>query len=155
MNMIKLKPLLKCLGISLGVGVLSALVNMRSMKTYNEIIMPPLAPPAILFPIVWTILFILMGVSSYLICISYSDDKTKALAIYAAQLVLNFIWSPVFFGLNMYLLALVILLVLWGMVLWMILEFYKIDKLAAFLQIPYILWLTFAAYLNFTIYILN
>lgn len=155
MTMIKLKSLLKCLGISLGVGVLSAIINMRSMKIYNEIVMPSLAPPAMLFPIVWTILFILMGISSYLICISYSDNKAKALAIYAAQLILNFIWSPVFFGLNMYLLALVILLVLWVMVLWMISEFYKIDKLAAFLQIPYILWLTFAVYLNFAIYILN
>lgn len=155
MCMIKLKELIKCLGISIGVGVVSAVLNAKSMSSYKNINLPPLSPASIVFPIVWSILFILMGISSYLICVSRNSDRKKALWIYAVQLVLNFIWSPIFFGLNMYLLAFFDLVLLWIAVLWMIIEFYKINKVSAWLQIPYILWLTFAGYLNFAIFLLN
>lgn len=153
--MIKLKPLIISLLITLGGGGLVAFLTRNYMDTYSNVQQPSFAPPAIVFPIAWTILYILLGVSAYMVYESESILKTKALVVYGAQLLLNFVWPFIFFGANMFLLAFVVLMAMWALSLFMIVLFYQIKPLAAYLQIPYILWLTFAAYLNFGIYLLN
>lgn len=152
---IKWKELIIALVIPLAVGALSAFLTRNSMMIYNQIVTPPLAPPSWLFPVVWTILFALMGISSYLVYVSNAENKTKALTIYAIQLILNFIWPLLFFNMQAYTFAFVWLIALWVAVLAMIIEFYMAKPLASYLQIPYLVWLTFAAYLNLAIAILN
>jgi tryptophan-rich sensory protein len=149
------KQLLISIGIALGIGGLSALVTMNSMENYETMIKPPLSPPAFLFPIVWTILFTLMGISSYLIFNSDDNRKSFALFIYGAQLAVNFFWPIFFFNFSAYLLSFIWILLLWLLIILMIKLFYPINKVAALLQIPYLLWVTFAAYLNFGVFILN
>lgn len=153
--MIKLKSLLINLLITLGGGAVIAFLTRDSMEVYANVQQPPLAPPGVVFPIVWTILYTLMGISAYMITESNSKLKNKALTVYGVQLFLNFIWPLVFFNGQMFLFAFIILMALWIMVLWMIGLFYKINPISAFLQIPYALWLTFAAYLNLGVYLLN
>lgn len=153
----EIKTYIVAIIIPLLVGGLSALLTMGSMDIYSSIIRPPLSPPAIVFPIVWTVLYILMGISSAMI---YNSDATEgekknALTVYAIQLIINFFWSIIFFNLRAYLFSFILLVVLWILVLVMILKFAKINKTAAILQIPYLLWLTFAGYLSLMIYILN
>ncbi len=155
MHQIKWKPLIICLLIPLAIGGLSALLTMGSMEVYGNLNQPPLSPPGFLFPIVWTILFILMGISSYLIFVSDDRNKTKALIIYAVQLVFNFVWSLIFFNMQSYLFAFIWLVILWALIIAMIVSFWKISKPAALLQIPYLLWVTFAGYLNLGVYLLN
>lgn len=152
---IRLKPLLASLLISLGVGGLAGLFSSGSSELYRELNLPVLSPPSAVFPIVWTILYILMGISAYMIYISYDPNKHNALRVYGLQLLLNFIWPLVFFNMQSYLAAFIILVLLWLTVLIMIVLFYRINPIAAYLQIPYLLWLTFAGYLNLAIYILN
>lgn len=151
----KIKSLITNLTISLGTGLLSALLTKDSMSVYENINKPLLSPPSIVFPIVWTVLFTLMGISSYLIYNSNSSNKTDALKIYAFQLIVNFIWPILFFNFQVYLISFIWLLFLWILILFMIINFYKINKNAGLLQIPYILWVTFAGYLNLMVYILN
>ena len=153
--MIKTKPLIINLLISLGVGGLSALLTADSMKIYSCLIQPPLAPPPWLFPIVWTVLFLLMGISSYLIWVSDSALRESVLTVYAIQLAVNFFWPIIFFGLEKYLFAFFWLISLIVLVIVMIVLFYKIKPSAAYLQLPYLAWLLFAAYLNLAIYLLN
>lgn len=153
--MIKLKSLIVNLLITLGGGALIAFLTRDSMDVYGNLQQPPLSPPGIIFPIVWTILYFLMAISAYMITESKSTIKKKALTIYGIQLFLNFIWPLIFFNARMFLLALLVLIALWVMVLWMIGTFYRINPRAAFLQIPYALWLTFAAYLNLGVWVLN
>ncbi len=154
---VNLKKLIICLLIPLAVGGLSTLITSGDMKTYGDVIKPPLSPPAIVFPIVWTILYILMGISLYLVVNSDKEYEKKftAIVIFAIQLLLNFIWSPVFFSARKYLIAFIILLVLLCAVILMTVKFYKIYKWAGLLQIPYIIWLLIASYLNLFVYILN
>ena len=152
-----LKKLIISLFIPLAVGGLSALISGGGMDFYKTIERPPLSPPGIVFPIVWTILYVLMGISFYLV-ITKKDmylNKTSAYIFFALQLFLNFIWSPVFFSANEYLAAFVILVFLWLSIIGMIVSFFRISKLAGLLQIPYLLWVTFAGYLNLAIYLLN
>jgi len=137
------------------IGGLFGFLTMGNMKTYDALIKPPLTPPGILFPIVWTILFTLMGISLYIVSNEKYKDKEKAYKIYVVQLIVNSIWTLLFFGLNLRLIAFIWLILLIILVIKMIIEFYKINKVSAYLQIPYILWITFAAYLNFALYILN
>ena len=137
-------------------GGISAFIIRDSTDIYPTLERPPLSPPSWLFPVVWTILYILMGVSLYLIRISNTtDEKRTAYILFAAQLILNFIWSPLFFIAEKYFLSLLVLIALVICTAAMIAAFYKISKSAALLQIPYFLWLCFAGYLNFGIYILN
>lgn len=152
---IKWKPLIVSITISLGVGMLAGLLTMNSMSLYQELVKPALSPPGWVFPIVWTILYILMGISAYLIYISDSPDKEQALKIYILQLMLNFLWSLAFFNRQDFLLAFLILVILWVFIAAMISKFYSINKLAGILQIPYFLWVTFAGYLNLAVYFLN
>lgn len=139
------------------IGGLSALLTHSAMDTFSQQVQqPPLAPPMILFPIVWSILYALMGFGAARIYMAPpSKERSKALNIYAAQLIVNFFWSLIFFNAQAYGFAFFWLLLLWALVLWMILTFRKIDPLAAWLQVPYLLWLTFAAYLNAGIWLLN
>lgn len=141
--------------IPIAVGSISTLFTKNVPATYNQLTKPDFSPPSYIFPIVWLILYILMGISSYLIYISTSQYRTVALRIYAIQLFFNFFWSIIFFGLQMYLLAFIWIWCLIMLIILMILVFYQIRPLAAFLQIPYLLWCIFAAYLNFSIYMLN
>ena len=127
----------------------------NSSNGYQDFIKPSFAPPAILFPIVWSILYLLMGISSYLICKSNDLDKCKAILIYFFQLILNFLWTPIFFGFNLYLLGTIWIFILLLVVIYMVGCFYKIDKVSAYLQIPYILWLIFAFILSIAICSLN
>ena len=152
---VKWKELIVSVAISLGVGALSGYLTKNSMSLYQELVKPPLTPPGWVFPVVWTILFALMGISAYLIYISDSKDKAQALQIYAIQLMLNFLWSLVFFNMQAYLLAFLILIFLWISIIAMIKIFYEINPIAGKLQIPYLLWVTFAGYLNLAIYFLN
>jgi len=152
---VKWKELIVSIAISLGVGALSGYLTKNSMSLYQELVKPPLTPPGWIFPIVWTILFALMGLSAYLIYVSDSKEKNQALQIYAIQLMLNFIWSLAFFNMQAYLLAFVILILLWISIIAMIKVFYEINPLAGKMQVPYLLWVTFAGYLNLAIYLLN
>lgn len=149
--------LIICIAIPLGVGLVSALLTRGSMETFAQLNKPPLAPPAWLFPVVWTILYTLMGVSSYLVLTSGAEKEEieYALKIYAYQLLVNFLWSTFFFNFGWYLFAFFWLVLLWVLVLMMILRFKDISKIAAYMNIPYIIWLSFAGYLNFAIWLLN
>ena len=149
------KALIISLAIPLGVGALAAFLTRDSMAIYAEVTKPPLSPPGILFPIVWIILYTLMGISSYLVYMSDSKNERKAVSLYGVQLAVNFIWPLLFFNLQMYLAAFIWLLLLWVLVLFMIFAFYRERPISAYLQIPYIIWLTFAAYLNFGVFMLN
>jgi tryptophan-rich sensory protein len=139
------------------VGVLSGLLSRSGMRNFNEFVeQPPLSPPMWLFPVVWGILYALMGVSASLVSQSQpSPDRNRGLNLMVSQLVVNFFWSLFFFNLQAYGFSLLWLLFLWLLVLWMILTFRKTVPLAAYLQIPYLLWLTFAAYLNAGVWYLN
>lgn len=148
------KKLIICLIIPLAVGGLSALLTQNSMQTFTSINKPILAPPAWLFPVVWTILYILMGIASYLVLTSNKENHT-ALTVYSIQLGFNFLWSIIFFNLKLYLLAFIWLILLWLLILKTIMQFYQITKRAGYLMIPYLLWVTFAGYLNYFIYLLN
>lgn len=112
-------------------------------------------PPAAVFPAVWAILYFLMGIGMAQVAASGKPGVKKAGAVWAFQLVLNFTWSLLFFNKNAYLTALVCLIILWGMILWMTDEFQKIRPLAGWLQVPYLLWVAFAGYLNAGVWILN
>lgn len=139
--------------IPLVIGSLSALFsNSSAYLTLNK---PSFSPPSILFPIVWTILYILMGISSYIIYMSEDPRRYRALKTYAIQLIFNFFWSIIFFGLSQYLFAFLWLLALILLIIIMIRQFYKISPVAAYLQIPYLIWCIFAAYLNFMIVSMN
>ncbi len=152
----KIKPYVISVLIALGVGALSALFTSGNMDVYGTINRPSLAPPAIVFPIVWTILFTLMGISSAIVYTKgEGEERVEALKVYVLQLVVNFFWSIIFFNLKTYFFAFLWLLILWVLIISMILRFYKISPLAAYLQIPYLLWVTFAGYLTFMIFLLN
>lgn len=154
---LNIKQLIICIAIPLLVGGLSAFLTRDSMTTFSRVIKPPLSPPGILFPIVWTVLYTLMGIASYLIISSDAakEDVQNAIFVYALQLGINFFWSIFFFNLQWYLFSFFWLLLLWTFILYTIVVFYRISKPAAYLLIPYLLWVTFAGYLNLGIAILN
>lgn len=139
-----------------GGAIVGFIVN-NSTDVYMSIQQPALAPPGWLFPVVWTVLYALMGISSYLIYTSNAGKEKigRALAVYAVQLAVNLIWPFLFFGLDNYLISFVWIVFLWMLIIVMIYMFYKISKPAAYLIIPYLIWVTFAAYLNLSIYIIN
>ena len=145
------------IGLAEAVGLLSGLLSRNATASFGEsALQSPLSPPAIVFPIVWTILYALMGVSAARISLSaQSPQRSRGLNLFIAQLIINFFWSLIFFNAGAYGFALIWLILLWVLVLCMILSFRKVDPLAALLQIPYLLWLTFAAYLNYAVWMLN
>lgn len=151
---VNLKKLIKCVAIPLLVGALSALLTKDNYNIPNQ---PPLSPPAWVFPVVWTVLYTLMGIASYIICASNftREEKNNALTPYVLQLVLNFFWSIIFFNMRQYLFAFVWIIALWVLILITIARFRKISVTASNLLIPYIIWVSFAAYLNLAIYLIN
>ena len=140
-----------------GVGFLSGWLTREGSQLYSQtIVKPPLSPPAMVFPIVWAILFVLMGISAARIYLAEpSPERTRGLRIFLLQLAFNFFWSILFFNFQVFGIALIWLLILWGLILWMIFTFRQVDPLAAWLQVPYLLWVSFAAYLNFGVWRLN
>ena len=154
--MVKVKSLLINLAIPLTVGGLSSLIIKEGIEFYNQNVnKPSFSPPSVVFPIVWTILYTLMGISSYIVYESDSKIKKKALIVYATQLLVNFIWPIIFFNAKMYLFAFVWLILLCLFVLEMISLYFKVKPIAAYLQIPYMIWLIFASILNFAVFSLN
>lgn len=151
------KPYLPFILGTLAVGGLSGWLTREGTELYNRTIQqPPLSPPSLVFPIVWGILYLLMGIGTARIFLSPpSQERTQGLVLFAVQLMFNFFWSIIFFNLQRFGLALLWLLVLWVLILWMILTFRKVDPLSAKLQIPYLLWVAFAAYLNAGVWLLN
>ncbi len=144
------------------VGFVSSAFMRDVMFQFDMVAKPPLAPPGFLFPIVWTILYIMMGISSYLIFEhddggdrKISSTKDRCVKLYVVQLIFNFFWSIIFFRFSLYYVAFAWLVILWVMVLALIVESHKLNKMAAYLLIPYLLWMTFAGYLNIGIAVLN
>lgn len=138
------------------VGALSALVSGGQFREFFAALeKPPYAPPAWLFPVAWAILYALMGYSAYLIYIADSNGRNKALKIYAAQLFVNSLWSPVFFGMKSFIGGLIVIILLDITVAMMICAFSKVRKNSALINIPYILWCIYATYLTAGIYMLN
>lgn len=157
MHKIDWKKLIICIIIPLATGGISALLTRNSMSAFEQLNQPALSPPPWLFPVVWTILYTLMGIASYLVLVSDKPRRyvNSALVIYGAQLIVNFLWPILFFNLGLYLIAFLWLLLLLALVIAVSIRFFKISRTAGYLFIPYILWLVFAAYLNLGIYILN
>ncbi len=151
------KTYLFWIGMAELAGILSGLLTRTAQMDFSQTVQQlPITPPAIVFPIVWTILYALMGVGAARVSLAEaSQDRTLGLTLFWVQLAVNFLWSPIFFNLQAFGLALAVLLVLWVLVLWMTLTFWETDKAAALLQIPYLLWLMFAGYLAFGVFLLN
>lgn len=144
------------IGIPILVGSLSGVLVGDSMIAFQNLEKPTWAPQGWIFPIVWSALYVMMGVASYLIFISNKgNEKGKPFRLYGIQLIFNFFWSIIFFGGEWYLLALLWLVILWIFIVLTIREFYQISKGAAYLLLPYIIWVTFAGILNLAIYLLN
>ncbi|MBQ4340649.1 MAG: tryptophan-rich sensory protein [Firmicutes bacterium] len=151
----KFLPLVISIGGTLAVGGLAAWLTRDSYGIYSILEKPALSPPAALFPIVWGVLYVLMGISVYLIYRSDCRNKDSLIELYIIQLAVNFVWPLIFFNWQMFFAAFVWLVLLWVLIILMAVLFYRCDKRAAYLLIPYILWVTFAGYLNYMVYLLN
>ena len=151
------KKFLLCIAIPLAVGGLSALLTGGSIADYGQLNRPPFSPPGWVFPVVWTILYVLMGWASYRVLVADvpGEQKRNALLVYGAQLAVNFLWSIVFFRLELRLTAFFVILALWILIYATIRLFCRIDEKAGDLLLPYLLWVTFAAYLNLGAFLLN
>lgn len=150
------KQLLLFFAIPLAVGGLAALVG-GNMMQYQDLIQPPLSPPAWVFPVVWTALYLLMGYGSYRIYNATADPRQKrnALILYGVQLFFNFLWPLTFFRLGWRLTAFFLLCILWVLIFFTMRAFNAIDERASDTLLPYLLWVTFAGYLNLGVYLLN
>lgn len=151
---IQWKKLIICLFIPLAIGSLAAFLTKDNIQLFQLINKPILSPPSWIFPIAWTILYILMGIASYLVWITPKTNN-RALIFYLIQLVFNFFWTIIFFNFELYLFAFIWLLLMWLLILKTTLLFYQTAKLAGYLMLPYLVWVSFAGYLNFSIYLLN
>lgn len=157
----KLLRFIPMVALPLIVGAISALLTGNAMDSYQVMNQPPLAPPAWLFPVAWTILYILMGLGSYYLLLAPAESIEKkrakciATIVYFIQLCFNFVWSLIFFDAKQYTFAFVWLMILWVMIIVMIWKTSKVCWKAMLMFIPYLLWCTFAAYLNLMIAILN
>ncbi len=149
--------LIKCIAIPLVVGGVSAFVTGDAMKAFEYVEKPSLTPPGWIFPVAWSVLYILMGIASYIVLSSEKAQKLKnsALTYYGVQLFFNFIWSIVFFKFSAYLFAFLWLIVMFTLIIATYRKFYAISEKAAYLLILYVLWVIFAGYLNFGVYLLN
>ena len=139
------------------VGALAGWLTREGTEIFNlSVAEPPFSPPAAIFPIVWTILYLLMGIGAARIAMTPpSDARSRSLTLYLVQLFFNFLWPFVFFNLQWYGAAFLWLIALWFLVFFMIQSFRAVDPTAAALQLPYLIWLTFAAYLNLGVWLLN
>lgn len=150
MKKINWKKLIIIIIVTFVVGSFFSFFTMNNMDTFKEL-EKPINVPGILFPIVWSILYLLMSISLYIVI----DKDKKSLIIYSIQLIINSLWTLIFFGFGAYLFAFIWIILLLISIVIMIAKFYNIDKKAAYLNIPYLLWVLFAAYLNLGIYLLN
>ncbi len=151
---IQWKTLIICIAIPLGVGLFSSLLTRGSMAAFGELDQPALSPPAWLFPVVWTILYVLMGTASYFVAVSKKPNG-GALITYGLQLIFNFFWPIIFFNMQAFLFAFIWLVILWILIVRTTMKFFGISTISGILMIPYIIWVTFAGYLNLSIYLLN
>lgn len=147
----KYKPYIIEILIALAVGGLSAYLTKDSMAHFETLAKPPLSPPGFLFPIVWSILYVLMGISAGMV---YKSSGNVPF-VYRLSLIVNFLWSVIFFNMEAYLFAFIWLLLLFALIILTVAEYSRVNKTAAYLQIPYLLWVAFAGYLNFSIWFLN
>ena len=153
---IKNKRLAVCIAVPLVVGAVSGFITRNSMSVFRQLKKPPFSPPGWVFPIVWTIIFVLMGAASYLVITArQTRQQTKAILAYIAQLIVNFFWPIFFFRFKWYSFSFIWLVILWALILLMIRYFYRVSKKAAYLLIPYLIWITYAGYLNLFISLLN
>ncbi len=152
--MIRLKSLFINILIPNLFGVLGTLLGNPS-QGFNNMIKPNFTPSGIIFPIAWIILYTLMGISCYLVLHSESNNTNSSLIVYGIQLIVNSLWTLFFFRLQWYLFSFVWIIILIILVAIMIYQFYKSNKIAAYLQIPYLVWLIFASILNYSVYLLN
>ena len=137
------KKLLASLAVPLAIGGLSALLTKDSMETFDSLNKPALSPPGWLFPVVWTVLFVLMGIACYIV-VTAGGGNRAALTLYGVQLLFNLLWSLIFFRAEAYLAAFVWLVLLWLLISATTVLFYRISKPAGLLMLPYLLWVTFA-----------
>ena len=138
------------------VGALAGLLTREGIQNFQNVPQSALTPPAVLFPIVWTILYALIGISLARVWMAEeSMARARGLSLFLFQLIFNFFWSIFFFNMGAYGFSFLWILGLWVLIGLMILSFYKVDKIAAWLQVPYFLWVTFAAYLNYAVWQLN
>ena len=154
MKKINWKRLIIIIIITFIVGSFFSFFTMNNMDTFKEL-KKPVNVPGVLFPVVWSILYLLMSISCYIITTKDDKNKDNAIIWYGIQLFINSLWSLIFFGFSAYLFSFIWILLLLAIVIIMIVKFYKIDKMAAYLNIPYVLWILFAGFLNLGIYILN
>ena len=156
-NKINTKELAAAIALPLAVGGVSALLSKNGMKEFALLRQPPLSPPGWVFPVVWTVLYAMMGAASYEVYASDVHDirRRRALTGYLSQLAANFLWSIVFFALEAHLAAFWLIVLLWLLIVVCMLMFYHISQKAGRLMIPYALWVSFAAYLNLGVYLLN
>lgn len=151
----KYKPYIISSAIALGVGGISAFISRGGMENYANVNQPPLSPPMWLFPIVWGILYILMGIGAAEVYLSEGENRLVALRVYAVQLAVNFLWSPIFFNAQAFVVAFIWIVILWLLIIFMIALFWSVKPRAAYLQLPYLIWVTFAGYLTYMTYLLN
>lgn len=150
-------PLIISIIIPLAGGTISSFLSGNTGESFRNLNLPDFAPPGWIFAPVWTILYIMMGIAAYLVWKKGKEGEnvTIALILYGLQLVFNFIWTPIFFGLEMRGLAFGVILILLVLIILTAKEFYNIDKRAGYLMIPYILWVLFATVLNYSIWQIN
>lgn len=146
-----LKSLIVSIAISLGAGILSAFLTMGNMRQYADMYKPPLAPPGWLFSVVWTILYIIMGIAAWRVYKTQGTDRRLALSLYGNQLLINVVWPLLFFNLKAYFFAFGWLILLWSFIYLTIRQFLQLDQVAGLLLLPYLAWVTFAGYLNLAI----
>ena len=157
----RIGKIVAAIGIPLAVGCVSALLTSDAMQQFESLNQPPLSPPGWLFPVTWTVLYVLMGLASYLVfdakAVGEAAERSRriALGLYGLQLFFNFCWSPLFFVMKQYYFAFFWLLVMWGLILALLITAGKLDRRASILLLPYLLWTTFAGYLNIMVAILN
>ena len=139
------------------VGFLAGLLTREGTELFNSTVQkPPLSPPEWLFPVAWAVLYALMGVGAARVSMApESPERRGSLRIFLVQLGFNFIWSLIFFNAQAYGLAFLWLIILWALIVWMTLSFREVDRTAAWLQLPYLLWVFFAGYLNYGVWRLN
>ena len=154
---LNIKKLIISLVIPLAVAGVSALISHSGMEAYESTVKPALTPPSAAFPIVWSILFVLMGIALYLVWNADAPASKKRIAVvdFILQLAANFLWTLIFFGFGNYSAAFICLIILWVFILITLIGFYRIKPAAGWLMLPYLLWATFAGYLNFIIIQLN
>ena len=151
------KPYVVCIVLTEAVGALSGFLTRDGTKTYEAFAAKPaLTPPGAVFPVVWSVLYALMGIGVARVWRNPASAMRKqSVILFAVQLAVNFVWSLLFFNAKVYGFAFIWLALLWILIVLMICAFYQVDKTAAYLQIPYLLWVTFAGYLNFMVCQLN